>query len=532
MLRPILNVLFYIAIFMSMATSGSAAVIKIAPMGDSIVVGMNNNGGTPPPSWREPLWGKMQAAGWQVDFVGHTRSNHQATFDQDHSAKLGACIGDLLSFISLWQDKPDVALIYVGANHIIPTGCQPSAPAGAATEVGKVIDKLRTVNQNMIIFLAQIYPITADGIFPLSGFQSYNAFLATLTQQKSTQASPVIIVDQFTGFNESSDLVSDKVHPNTQGENKIAQKWFDAMKSSQYIQNIISPPSTSGNMVGGTIVTSTVGNGSIALDPPGTFIHTASGYNTFLYQLNADTLINITATPSPGYYFNGWTGNSVCVSGNNPNIIFKVPQFSPGGSFDLQCKATFIQNPSPSTSTASTNAGSIASTTTNCTSCCTANISENFDIHIPSAKLELLPNLNMWVNLKFEPNSTDGKMRWVLDNYGTQCNSCQPSTPPTSTVACGGLVQAGSDNPETHIVNLARNAGQFVFEYETYNVEDQIILEYEGRTLHDSGCVGTNGTRQISLSYQGSTSSITVRVIPNCTGTSSTQWNFKVNCPQ
>ena len=83
--------------------------------------------------------------------------------------------------------------------------------------------------------------------------------------------------------------------------------------------------------------------------------------------------------------------------------------------------------------------------------------------------------------------------------------------------------------PDTRTIELGKPAGTFNFTYETYAQEDEIIVRYQGVTLFDTGCVGANGTR--SLSYSGTSTSITVQVIPNCKGGSGTAWNYSVSCP-
>jgi lysophospholipase L1-like esterase len=45
-----------------------------------------------------------------------------------------------------------------------------------------------------------------------------------------TDKSPVILVDQYSGFDGKADLY-DMVHPNASGEEKMAAKWFDAMQN-------------------------------------------------------------------------------------------------------------------------------------------------------------------------------------------------------------------------------------------------------------------------------------------------------------
>ena len=54
-----------------------------------------------------------------------------------------------------------------------------------------------------------------------------DALAATLT----TVTSPVVVVDQATGFNANSDTF-DGIHPNEVGEQKMATKWFDALEAN------------------------------------------------------------------------------------------------------------------------------------------------------------------------------------------------------------------------------------------------------------------------------------------------------------
>jgi len=97
---------------------------------------------------------------------------------------------------------------------------------------------------------------------------------------------------------------------------------------------------------------------------------------------------------------------------------------------------------------------------------------------------------------------------------------------------CNDAVHSGSDNPETFTIDLGKKSGTFQFDYETYSVNDRMIVTYEGKTLYDSGCVGTNGIKTEYISYSGNSTAITVDVQPNCEGAVSTQWDFVVYCPQ
>lgn len=94
---------------------------------------------------------------------------------------------------------------------------------------------------------------------------------------------------------------------------------------------------------------------------------------------------------------------------------------------------------------------------------------------------------------------------------------------------CNDQQQQGSDAPEIHQIDLGSTFGSFVLDYEAYSVKDQIIVMQGGIALFDSGC--TSGSRSVRLSLNGFSSQISVRVNPNCDGTTGTQWTFTVHCP-
>lgn len=95
---------------------------------------------------------------------------------------------------------------------------------------------------------------------------------------------------------------------------------------------------------------------------------------------------------------------------------------------------------------------------------------------------------------------------------------------------CSSTQNAGADTPDTRSIELGKSSGQFDFSYNTYTQKDQILVKYQGTTLFDTGCVGTSGTK--ALTYNGSSTQITVQVIPNCAGGSGTAWNYSVACPK
>ena len=117
-----------------------------------------------------------------------------------------------------------------------------------------------------------------------------------------------------------------------------------------------------------------------------------------------------------------------------------------------------------------------------------------------------------------------------------QCEACPSATPtwnPTLGVcqaACPGGSGAGNDEPFTGSFELGAPSGVFTFSREHYSILDRMQVIYEGRVLHDTGC--TSGSASVPIAYTGTATSVLVKVIPNCAGSTGTAWNFAVSCPQ
>lgn len=99
----------------------------------------------------------------------------------------------------------------------------------------------------------------------------------------------------------------------------------------------------------------------------------------------------------------------------------------------------------------------------------------------------------------------------------------------TAVVACNDTQVAGGDTADSRFVEMGKSAATFQFDFETFSQQDRVIVTYQGSTLFDTGCVGANGSRQ--LSYSGTATRVNVQVIPNCAGGTGTSWNYTVHCP-
>lgn len=199
------------------------AGVRIMPLGDSITQADRNHN-----SYRRPLWLELRAAGYDVNFVGSTRSNYlgnapKADFDQDHEGHWGWQVDEVLTQIDRWSQaaKPDIVLIHLGTNDILRGQSFESTIA----ELKELIQRLRQQNPRLKILLAQLIP--SSGSEALT--QQFNQQVAALARSTNSQSSPIILVDQFSGFDAKQDTY-DGLHPNESGEQKMANRWFQALQ--------------------------------------------------------------------------------------------------------------------------------------------------------------------------------------------------------------------------------------------------------------------------------------------------------------
>jgi lysophospholipase L1-like esterase len=202
----------------------------IMPLGDSITQGWDGHD-----SYRYDLWSALAQAGYDIDFIGSQNAigsgsaPHVNSYDPNHEGHAGWSANQLrdnaASFATLHH--PDIVLLHIGTNDVSES--QP--PAEIIDEVGGIIDNLRTVVPDVTVLLAQIIP--AAGF--VTATQNFNDLIPGLVASKNAAQSPVLMVDEFTGFNTATDTF-DGTHPNATGEAKMAAQWYTAL------QNLLPAP--------------------------------------------------------------------------------------------------------------------------------------------------------------------------------------------------------------------------------------------------------------------------------------------------
>ncbi len=222
--------------------------VKIVCIGDSITQANYERF-----SWRYPLWKKLLDRGYWFDLVGSENKNYGENyerspkypeylglpFDKDHEGHWGWTADEILNGkpsemnkkkLPVWLENytPDIALIHLGTNDVVKN----QENSTTVEELKSIISHLRKKNSNVKILLAQIIPCLRCDDEQILEIANLNASIASLggDDELSTFTSPLIIVDQATGFGPKPELyLYDDVHPNELGEEKMAQKWYDAI---------------------------------------------------------------------------------------------------------------------------------------------------------------------------------------------------------------------------------------------------------------------------------------------------------------
>ena len=204
----------------TMQPSPTVKTAKIMPLGDSITESSDGL-----PTYRYYLWKSTLAKGYRIDFVGSKRGVLNGRplhddFDQDHEGHSGWRADEILAQIPQWAraSSPDFVLLLAGHNDL----CQGQDVASTVNDLAAIVDALRAVNGNVVVLVAAL---TASALPCHVQIPLLNAQLPAMVNAKSTPQSPVLLVDQYTGFTPAT-MTFDGVHPNAAGQSQIGERWF------------------------------------------------------------------------------------------------------------------------------------------------------------------------------------------------------------------------------------------------------------------------------------------------------------------
>lgn len=241
----------YLPVLFIMAASLEAHAgtpIRIWPLGDSITLGKSTYD-EPYPTYRKRLHERLTAAGWDIDFVG-TQTGFCTTTgwttetclaeypdwqDQQHDGWSGWAtqwVWDDVVKPNVASVAPDIVLLHLGTNDAYKGYTQ----AQSHVALRGIIDEVRAVNPQVEFYVAAIIP-AADSNEWHDPIEELSAWIRDYIEVYSTPASPVHMVDMYSGYNNVDWYVPestmgggpDGIHPEHFGEEFMADQWFDAM---------------------------------------------------------------------------------------------------------------------------------------------------------------------------------------------------------------------------------------------------------------------------------------------------------------
>ncbi|WP_321343099.1 alpha/beta hydrolase fold domain-containing protein [uncultured Draconibacterium sp.] len=192
--------------------------ITLLGLGDSIT-----EGGKTFHSYLFPLWERLFTAGYPIDFIG-PRSSKCRIGQINHCGFSGKNAEFLETQIdSIYRLYPaDVVLLHSGHNHF-----NTEDPVDGIIQAQKsIISKILAINPDAKILVAKVIE---------SGKLPKYSYIPELNRQiekmvKKLDLPNVVLVDQSKDFNWEKHSISDKVHPNPDGAELMADVWFKALQ--------------------------------------------------------------------------------------------------------------------------------------------------------------------------------------------------------------------------------------------------------------------------------------------------------------
>ncbi len=207
--------------------------VRIMPLGDSLTAGVS-----PIPvagAYRNRLHSILTTAGYNVDFVGtNTDANNPSLPDRNHQGTGGMRIDDLQGGIAGWLNSvedPDVVLLLAGTNDF----SQSFNLGSVQTRMANLIGDIATKRPFAKIIVASL-PLRTDDSGKNTQQLGFNSALPGIVNNQVLLGRQVSFVDLQSTL-VSGDL-TDGVHPNQTGYNKIADAFLPA------ISNVIAPLGT------------------------------------------------------------------------------------------------------------------------------------------------------------------------------------------------------------------------------------------------------------------------------------------------
>jgi len=203
---------------------------RIMPLGDSLTLGAYAAGQNGTGGYRAPLWNRLAAAQYAVDFVGSVNGPAPAGVDPNHEGHGGWRIDDITGQIDGWlaDSKPDVILLIIGANDII----QGYSVDTAQARMNTLLDRIFTDRPGVKLLVGNLIwaPQPNQYNYDLAKIQDFNSRLPAMVAARVALGRDISLVDMYglSGLG-AANFGSDGVHPNDAGYQKMADVWYAAL---------------------------------------------------------------------------------------------------------------------------------------------------------------------------------------------------------------------------------------------------------------------------------------------------------------
>ncbi|GAA4432306.1 hypothetical protein GCM10023188_20770 [Pontibacter saemangeumensis] len=244
---------YLLVFFFATTATPSIAQYKLMVLGNSITQGNATH-----PGYRYELWKMLVDAQIDVELVGSHDVNEGGlspvqgtvyngkTYTNRNEGHWGWSADEILDGrdgkgnLAAWLQgyTPDIVLLHLGTNDMFRQCGTAESPRRACyqetiNELKEVIKLIRGKNPATTFYVAKLIPAYEQvaGPWAAGNIQELNDRIPGFVQQMNSAASPVILVDQYAGFNATTGAdTHDGIHPNASGELKMAQKWFAAIE--------------------------------------------------------------------------------------------------------------------------------------------------------------------------------------------------------------------------------------------------------------------------------------------------------------
>ena len=224
---------------------------NIWTLGDSITYGASDLGG-----YRDPLYASLTGKGYTFQFVGTRSDNTTARLSsagqQYHDGWSAYGIADfsfvdntggtrnysgLYDQVTGWYNslsqKPDMTLLMIGINDLN----QEYDEAGAPARLDALMTRLIDLNPDMEILVSTLPDADSDNpyrhVTPNNDLNTtivdYNTAMAGIVATRQANGEHITLVDMYSGLTQSD--LSDGLHPNATGYDKMADVWSNAIET-------------------------------------------------------------------------------------------------------------------------------------------------------------------------------------------------------------------------------------------------------------------------------------------------------------